>query len=70
MDDGGLNVERSYGGRSKEMFDPDIIEERDIIDSCPVYQVKAVSVLDFERLLTALDAGMYVIFIALRLYAA
>ena len=70
MDDGGPNVERSYGGRSKEMFDPDIIEERDIIDSCPVYQVKAVSVLDFERLLTALDAGMYVIFIPLRLYAA
>ncbi|KAI1798087.1 hypothetical protein LXA43DRAFT_933938 [Ganoderma leucocontextum] len=45
-------------GRSKEMFDPDIIEERDIVDSCPVYQVKGVSVLDFERLLTALDAGI------------
>ncbi|PIL27625.1 hypothetical protein GSI_10777 [Ganoderma sinense ZZ0214-1] len=45
-------------GRSKEVFDPEIIEERDIVDSCPVHQVKNVSVLDFERLLTALDAGI------------
>ncbi|RPD60475.1 hypothetical protein L227DRAFT_547400 [Lentinus tigrinus ALCF2SS1-6] len=33
-------------------------EEPDIVDSCPVYVVKGVSVLDFERLLTALDAGI------------
>ncbi|KAI0363510.1 hypothetical protein BV20DRAFT_958139 [Pilatotrama ljubarskyi] len=32
--------------------------ERDMVDSCPVYVVKGVSVLDFERLLTALDAGI------------
>ncbi|KAI0672001.1 hypothetical protein C8Q78DRAFT_1024417 [Trametes maxima] len=30
----------------------------DTVDSCPVYVVTGVSVLDFERLLTALDAGM------------
>ncbi|KAL1948037.1 hypothetical protein VTO73DRAFT_12112 [Trametes versicolor] len=30
----------------------------DLVDSCPVYIVKGVSVLDFERLLTALDAGI------------
>ncbi|KAI0649593.1 hypothetical protein C8Q79DRAFT_939463 [Trametes meyenii] len=30
----------------------------DMVDSCPVYVVKGVSVLDFERLLTALDAGI------------
>ena len=40
------------------MFDPDVVEERDIVDSCLVHHVKGVSVLDFERLLTALDAGM------------
>ena len=30
------------------------------MDRCPVYVAKGVSVLDFERLLTALDAGMCV----------
>ncbi|KAI0634622.1 hypothetical protein C8Q77DRAFT_1056078 [Trametes polyzona] len=31
---------------------------QDTVDSCPVYVIKNVSVLDFERLLTALDAGI------------
>ncbi|TFK85399.1 hypothetical protein K466DRAFT_494802 [Polyporus arcularius HHB13444] len=33
-------------------------EEADVVDSCPVYVARGVSVLDFERLLTALDAGI------------
>ncbi|KAJ8456547.1 hypothetical protein ONZ51_g12060 [Trametes cubensis] len=32
--------------------------QQDIVDSCPVYVAKGVSVLDFERLLTAQDAGI------------
>ncbi|KAH9885852.1 hypothetical protein C8Q73DRAFT_298226 [Cubamyces lactineus] len=32
--------------------------EQDVVDSCPVYVVNGVSVLDFERLLTAQDAGI------------
>ncbi|KAI0684312.1 hypothetical protein C8Q76DRAFT_636454, partial [Earliella scabrosa] len=33
-------------------------DEEDVVDRCPVYVAKGVSVLDFERLLTALDAGI------------
>ncbi|KAI0767856.1 hypothetical protein C8Q74DRAFT_984974 [Fomes fomentarius] len=36
----------------------DSAEEPDVVDSCPLYVAKGVSVLDFERLLTALDAGI------------
>ncbi|KAI0692576.1 hypothetical protein C8T65DRAFT_586512 [Cerioporus squamosus] len=45
---GDLTIRR--GGVSKE--------EPDVVDSCPVYVARGVSVLDFERLLTALDAGI------------
>lgn len=68
LDDDETNVERGYDSRSKEVFDAGVIEERDIVDSCPVYQVKGVSVLNFEWLLTALDAGMYVIHTSLHAY--
>ncbi|KAI0738006.1 hypothetical protein C8Q80DRAFT_1114211 [Daedaleopsis nitida] len=33
-------------------------DEKHVVDSCPVYVAKGVSVLDFERLLAALDAGV------------
>ncbi|KAI8989213.1 hypothetical protein BD414DRAFT_577903 [Trametes punicea] len=35
-----------------------VLVEHDFVDSCPVYVVRGVSVLDFERLLAALDSGI------------
>ena len=46
--------------RSEEESSLDVIKDRDVVDSDCIYQVKGVSALDFERLLTALEAGMYV----------
>ena len=43
--------------RTDRFFDHASVQQ-DIVDSCPVYVAKGVSVLDFERLLTAQDAGM------------
>ncbi|OBZ65021.1 hypothetical protein A0H81_14972 [Grifola frondosa] len=33
-------------------------DQREMVDRCPVYKVSSVSVLDFQRLLTALDSGV------------
>ncbi|KAI9070277.1 hypothetical protein FKP32DRAFT_1586289 [Trametes sanguinea] len=38
--------------------DSPVLVEEDTVDNCPVYVISGVSVLDFERLLTALDAGI------------
>ncbi|OSC96915.1 hypothetical protein PYCCODRAFT_1212386 [Trametes coccinea BRFM310] len=44
--------------RNSDGRDSPALVEEDTVDNCPVYVISGVSVLDFERLLTALDAGI------------